>query len=373
MFFLLLVLAEFSYKVLQREFHLDFKVSAGLKILLQGFFAVQIARTDYRKLWPIAALLGIFFLGQFGMVSTERLQQNLWFFDKYIFVILALVYVTTLKKVWEYYPLFSSVFKWFLIVNSICILVGVIFSINIFGTYKDVGLRFGYDGLILRPGAATYIYWIALFYAAREFIHKKSKHILFFLLVLVASFCIGTKAMLIAYFFLAMYLFIAIGWHKKWLGIFSAVVTISLGIFLSYYLIDWMVLNSPSLQKVMQERGLFSVLVSLRDAYLMEEMIPLIKDQWTWRNYLFGGGFDMHFRSQFGLLDLFYFFGMIGMSLYLWVFYKLFVPFKKRLGTIIFLTGTFVMMAFSANFFYETILGIYLVFAKLYLEKIEMA
>ena len=71
------------------------------------------------------------------------------------------------------------------------------------------------------------------------------------------------------------------------------------------------------------------------------------------------------------ILDLLYFFGILGAAAYLLIFRKLFVTFTINKITILFLTGTFVLMAFSANFFYETIMAIYLVLIKGYFETIQ--
>ena len=110
-------------------------------------------------------------------------------------------------------------------------------------------------------------------------------------------------------------------------------------------------------------------MVSLRDQHLLEELLPLVQEKWTWRNYLFGGGYDMHYRSQFGVLDLLYFFGILGTAVYFFIFWKLFVTFKINTVTTIFLIGTFILMAFSANFFYETMMAFYLVLIKGYFEN----
>ncbi len=369
--FTLLVVSEFVYKICIKEYFHAFKISAALKTVLQLFFVIQILRNDYKKLWPVVALTILFLLGQIGFVPWEQLQKNLWFLDKYLFVILALVYVQTLKDVSKYYPLFFKMFEIFIIVNSICILLALVLPTDWFNTYFGNNKRFGFNGLILRSGASTYIYWIALFYYASEcFVQKKRKY-LRLALVLIASLLLGTKAMFIGYIFLILFVFITLGGHKnKWLLIAAGLFIIS-GIILFEDALHWLVAQSPSLQKVYVERGIWSVIFSLRDQHLLEEMLPLIQEKWTWRNYLFGGGFDMHYRSQFGLLDLFYFFGIIGSITYLFTFSKLFCAFKLTIPTVTFLVGTFVLMAFSANFFYETILAFHLVFAKCYFESIQ--
>jgi hypothetical protein len=369
--FTLLVLSEFVYKICIKEYFHAFKISAALKTVLQLFFVIQILRNDYKKLWPVLALTIVFLLGQVGFVPWEQLQKNAWFLDKYLFIILALVYVQTIKDVSKYYPLFFRVFEVFIIINSICVLLGLLLPTDWFNTYYGAAKRFGLNGTILRSGASTYIYWIALFYYASECIVQKKKKYIPFALVFVASLLLGTKAMFIGYIFLVIFVFISLGGHKnKWLLI-AAGLLITAGFIVFDDVLHWLITRSPSLQEVYDERGIWSVVFSLRDQHLLEEMLPLIQEKWTWRNYLFGGGYDMHFRSQFGLLDLFYFFGIIGTVAYLYIFNKLFCTFKWNFPTILFAIGTFVLMAFSANFFYETILAFHLVFVKCYFEKIN--
>ncbi len=368
--FTLLVLSEFVYKICVKEYYHSFKISAGLKLILQAFFVIQILRTDVKKLWPILLLILIFLMGQVGLVPWQQLQSNAWFLDKYFFIILALLYVQTLKGVERWHPFFFKVFEVFIIANSICILLGLVLPTDWFNTYYGINKRFGLNGMILRSGAATYIYWIALFYYITECFVQKKKKYLQLLVVAIASILLGTKAMFIGYLFLAGYLFILWKWYKKtWLVILVIVLFLS-GLFFFNDLLYLLIESSPSLQKVYSENGVWSVIFSLRDQHLLEEMLPLIQEKWTWRNYLFGGGFDMHYRSQFGLLDLFYFFGIIGTVAYLYIFNKLFCTFQWNFPTILFAIGTFVLMAFSANFFYETILAFHLVFIKGYFEKI---
>lgn len=369
--FTLLVLTEFVYKLCIKEYYHSFKISAGLKMVLQVFFVVQLVRHDYNKLWPILVLASIFLMGQMGFVPWEQLQENAWFLDKYIFVLLALLYVQTLKDVERLYPFFFKVFEVFILANSICILLGLLLPTDWFNTYYGNNKRFGLNGMILRSGAATYIYWIALFYYLTECFVQKKKKYLQLAIVAIASLLLGTKAMFIGYAFLGVYLFILWGGHKKtWMIVTTGILLVAAILFfddLLHLIID----NSTSLKGVYAENGIWSVIFSLRDQHLLEEMIPLIQEKWTWRNYLFGGGFDMHYRSQFGVLDLFYFFGIIGMAVYLFIFSKLFCTFRWSFSTILFAIGTFVVMAFSANFFYETILAFHLVFVKCYFEKIE--
>ena len=248
------------------------------------------------------------------------------------------------------------------------IFVGVAFELNLFNSYYGYGKRFGVNGFILRSGAGTYIYWIALFYFATECFVLKKKKYWQFALVFIASLFLGTKAIFLGHFFIALFIWILIGGYKnKWHWLLLTIVAV-VSILYFESALQWGLTKSNALNTVYQEHGLFSALVSLRDQHLTEELLPLIQEKWTWRNYLFGGGYDMHFRSQFGVLDLLYFFGIVGTGVYLFIFKKLFVTFKVTKITLLFLIGTFALMAFSANFFYETIMAFYLLLIKGYFE-----
>ncbi|MAM28016.1 MAG: hypothetical protein CMC13_03255 [Flavobacteriaceae bacterium] len=366
--FVLLVVTEFIYKICLKEYWHFFKISAALKLLLQVFFVIQIARNSLLKLWPVVLLTVIFMLGQLGWVPFDLLKKNALFLDRYLYVILALIYVTTITDVKKYYPFFFKVFEVFMIVNSILIFVGFIFELNLFNTYYGYGKRFGVNGLILRSGAGTYIYWIALFYYATECFLLKKKKWMALALVFLASLLLGTKAMFLGIVFIAMYIWILKkGYKNKWHWLLITCGAVLSILFFTDILV-WAMSKSDALNAVYQERGLISAMVSLRDQHLLEELLPLVEEKWTWRNYLFGGGYDMHYRSQFGVLDLLYFFGILGTAVYFFIFWKLFVTFKINTVTTIFLIGTFILMAFSANFFYETMMAFYLVLIKGYFE-----
>ncbi|MDX1461535.1 MAG: hypothetical protein R3359_00645 [Marinirhabdus sp.] len=366
--FVLLVITEFVYKICLKEYWHFFKISAATKIVLQGFFVIQIIRDDVKKLWPILVLVTLFFLGQLGWVPFGLLKANALFLDRYLFLILALIYITTIPEVKSYYPFFFRVFEVFILLNSTLILIGFILDLNLFNSYYGNGKRFGVNGLILRSGAGTYIYWIALFYYATECFYLKKRKWISFALVFIASLLLGTKAMFLGIALIAIYVWmLKNGYKNEWHWVLITIASLVAMIFFKDVLI-WAMSKSEALNAVYQERGWFSAMVSLRDQHLMEELLPLVKEKWTWRNYLFGGGYDMHYRSQFGILDLLYFFGIIGSVIYTLMLSKLFVTFKLNRITITFLVGTLVLMAFSANFLYEPVIAFYLVMIKGYFE-----
>lgn len=365
--FVLLLFVEGGYKLLYRFGYADIRISSWFKFGLQLFCVVQILRSDYKKLIPLAILGGIFLLGQLNFVPKDLLIKNIGFLDRYLFILIIFIYIGTIKELKDYFPLLQKFFEAFIIGNSILILLAALFDIPYLRTYR--GERFGFDGLIIRSGAASYIYWIALYYFSHQLLVLKKKKITSFILVLIASFLIGTKSIFIAYFFIAFYFYIREKWYKKtWLSI-----VLLLCFFGLIYFFKPLVVYASSLSTtfacVYEDHGITGVVFSMRDIHLMDELLPFVESNWSWRNYLFGGGYNMHWRSQFGVFDLLYFFGIIGTIVYLVIFWRLFVTFKLNLYSKVFILGTFVMMAFAANFFYESIMAMHLVFIQGYLNK----
>jgi len=345
----------------------DLKLSAGFKLLLQVFFVVQIIRKTPNKLWLIAGLIAVFFAGQLTLVDKPQLLENLIFLDRYLFVLLMLLYVNSLNDRLLYVKDLFWVFEWLIIINSALVLLGFFTDIYFLETYT--GKRAGHNGLLLRSGASSYIYWIALFYWTHQLFILKKRKILSFILVIAAALLLGTKSIILAFLILPFYLFFALKWYqKKWIVLATIALLIS-----SYFLFIWgfdlFISSSESLRKIVENEGFVTAFFSYRDVHLVEEMIPSIKEHWQWNNYLFGGGYNMHFRSQFGLLDMFYFFGIAGTGLYLFAFGKSFIGFSFSWTTVFFMAGTVLLLGLGGNFFYETIVAIYVVLIKLYFEQ----
>lgn len=364
--FVLLLFVEGGYKLLYRFGHPELRISSWFKFGLQLFCIFKILIADYKKLIPIAILGIIFLIGQLGFVPKELLIKNIGFLDRYIFILLIFIYTSTLKELDRYYPLLQKFFEVFIIFNSVLIILAVVFEIPFLRTYR--GERFGYDGLIIRSGAASYIYWIALYYLTHQCIVLKKKKYASLILVCIASFLIGTKSIFIGYFFILLYFFIRENWYRKtWLTILLALSLVALLYFFKP-LVEYASSLSTTFGCVYEDHGITGVMFSMRDIHLMDELLPFVQSNWSWRNYLFGGGYDMHWRSQFGVFDLLYFFGIIGTIVYFLIFWRLFVTFKLNLYSKVFIVGTFVMMAFAANFFYESIMAMHLVFIQGYLK-----
>jgi len=108
----------------------------------------------------------------------------------------------------------------------------------------------------------------------------------------------------------------------------------------------------------------------------MEETLPFIQENWSWGNYLFGGITDMETRSQMGVIDVFYFWGLVGGALYVYTFVKTFVTFRLTKEVLFLLISFAVIVFLAGNFFENASVAIYLVVLReafLYNTKKEAA
>jgi hypothetical protein len=95
-------------------------------------------------------------------------------------------------------------------------------------------------------------------------------------------------------------------------------------------------------------------------------MIPYIQDNWGFVNYLFGGINNISLRPQMAIFDLVFVFGFIGASIYLFLYFKLLVIFKKDIYYKFFISILSVILFFSGNYFLNASVAIYILVLREY-------
>jgi len=123
--------------------------------------------------------------------------------------------------------------------------------------------------------------------------------------------------------------------------------------------------------EVRHSDGLVSSLMSYRDELLMERTLPFINEHWNIYNYLFGGVSDIATKSQMELFDIFFFFGIVGGIIYLYIYLKAFLTFKPTLAVKYMLLALFMFVLLAGNFFFYPSIAIYLVILAEYLKSNE--
>lgn len=349
---------EFSDK-LSNYYFPEYSFSQYIKAaVLLGVLACQTIAKDYKF---IAFALVLFFTYSIGqlLLETSFSRNSLLTFFKFLFPILLFAYVNKGIDKSKEIPIFFKTFEWLMVVNSILILIGILFSIKLFNTYQ--GSRFGFNGIFNAVSTGSYAYIITLMYfllSYREKIIRNWK----FILIFISCVFIGTKAVYLTMAFAIAYIVIVSKIPFKKTLLVAATLT---GLLLAYYFFfHYGIFNS-----IRQSDGMLSALLSYRDQLFLEKTLPFIQESWGWVNYLFGGVSDFDLRSQMDIIDVFFFWGIVGGAFYLYVFFKLFLPDTLNKTAFVFIAFLFFIVLLSGNFFVYSFVALFLVVLKLKLEE----
>lgn len=313
-------------------FHAGFhNYSALIKggfILLSIYFALVNLNKKRKSIFLFLIIMSIIFLiGQYTF-STNGLNsnffKNLIYSSRYIFVYFLILFFID-------YPFkFKSkmhlmVYEKIVLINSFFIIIGFIFNLKIFWTYNS---RFGFNGLFIVPSITTYFYALALTYFSYQYI-KFNKNKLELLIVIIATLLVGTKALLLFLLLTLIHLFFVKKIYR--LKLFYLFTSISIFVIVSNIniIINFLKNKYETLFRVYENYDLITMLTSYRNLRLKENFIPVITENWSFLNYLFGGTDFVKYRVEFELFDVFLFWGIIGSFLYFYFYFKKIISFKK--------------------------------------------
>jgi hypothetical protein len=129
-------------------------------------------------------------------------------------------------------------------------------------------------------------------------------------------------------------------------------------------------INSYDIFMYMYDKGgIWNALLSGRNEYINKKLTPLIFEQWSFPNIIFGGQDVVTHYIEMGFIDLVLFFGLFGSLIYFFVFYKIyrFLPFKKDFN-LFFGIAFFTIVATAGHFFESGIAGMHFIIMILILR-----
>jgi hypothetical protein len=314
------------------------------------------------------SLFVLFFLGQVMFSSRFNVEynyiENVLIFNKYFFVFI--IYYAIHKLQYSYRLIENiSLLERIFIFNSICVVVGVLFSVELFRTYIDQSYRYGYSGFIPAQNEATlfFIIGISYFYYKKYVLDLKSKG---FWWVVSSALLVGTKGIYFFIILLIIYHFLSNSGVKTKLlsAIFLAVASLAFSFFLktetAQTLLGYFIVKA-------EQGGITDMLLSGRLASLIDKS-QIIIGNWNIFNYLFGGQDQNRFAVEMDFLDLFFFFGVVGSIIYLTLyFYTLFKLQRNNTFQFFFIFSFFVLAFFGGHFFFSTTNALYLCLFSMYL------
>jgi len=341
-------------------FHNYSALVKGIFIVFTVIFAFLNFTKKSKQLLLFLIGMSLFFIvGQYTFNNNQfgiHFFGNLIFFSRYVFVfIISLFFIKGFKAPPD--SLFFKVYEKIVLLNSLLIIMGIVFNISLFQTYS---FRFGYNGLFMVPSISTFFYALALTYFTNQFLKDKTK-LAELILVSIICFLTGTKALMLFFVLTAAHVFIVKKMYKnKWFYIACS------GILLVIFLFRKYIFNALSsvfqtIFSVYKEDGLITALTSYRNEKLQDNFVPLIEEKWSWANYLFGGTDFVPYRVEFELFDVFLFFGIIGTIIYLFFYFKHIINFKYLIPfgrlQIVFLL---IIAMLSGTFFNNAPIALYL-------------
>lgn len=314
------------------------------------------------------SLFIFFLLGQIMFSYRFNVEynyiENVLIFNKYFFAFIIFFAIYKLQYSYRFIEIISLLERIF-IFNSICVIVGVLFSIELLRTYIDQPYRYGYSGFIPAQNEATlfFVLGISYFYYKKYILELKSKS---FWLVLGSALLVGTKGIYFFMLLLIIYHFFSNSKAKTKLfaAIFLAAAIFALSVFLktetAQTLLAYFIVKA-------EQGGITDMLLSGRLSSLIDKSQSILGN-WNVFNYLFGGQDQNRFAVEMDFLDLFFFFGAVGsvtyLALYFYTFFKL-----QRNNTFqfFFIFSFFVLAFFGGHFFFSTTNALYLCLFSMYL------
>ena len=237
--------------------------------------------------------------------------------------------------------------KFILLVNSILIIIGVCFNVSVFESYPLSG-RWGYSGILWHLSFHSFIYGIYLMYLLKQ---KKRRWDLIILFSL-ALFFLGQKAGLLYLFLIYCLIFITNNYLRL-----CMITTFVIGAFSSHFWVPYVISFSTFWQSVYNQHGVWGVLLSLRNKNITEAGNEISSD-FNIYDILFGGVIRYPISLEMMPLDIFIYFGLIGVFLLILFYLKIIKEFGWSIPLVV---------ACVAGGIYEAPMAImiYFVFLKL--------
>lgn len=324
--FIVKVIVDFyEYKLLY-NYVIVFKVIVMFILLLE----IKLKMIKIELLIPVIFLSIAYLVTQLSshqVLNAEDIKFNGYYFISSTFSILFLIYLKQKHQNLNIEKVVNS-FLVFMIINSICVIIGYFFEIDFFESYFR-GNRFGYSGMLLYHHEIGYVFFIAIMLAYYKLTKKITLfNLLSFSSIFLSSFLFGTKKTVFFSLFFVAFLFV------KHLSNYKSVISISsialvLGLFFRNTLLNIYNAYHEMFYSIYLKDGFWSSFLSHRNNLLIEKYIPYFIDEKGFKSLFFGFPLFNNHRSELEFFDLFLFFGIFGLVAY-YFYFKLLLKNKSK-------------------------------------------
>jgi hypothetical protein len=334
--FVLFFFIDFASKALVNLSNIFIHTSVLFKAVFQLFiifFALLNYNSKLKKFYILLLLLLLNFLASnlFSLSNThyiERIINNIKVFSWYIFPFFLFVgwfYVRKQDNISSQLSNLFIAFEYVFLINCFFIFIGLIFDVSLFKAYSFG--RFGFIGLLRNVSHSSYIFmiFVAYFLLKVQLRSTLYNYILVCLSFLVC-FLLATKAILLFLLLISLYFSFKINFK-------AFLIFLTCFVLIVYFNIDNLLfllkIHSPVLSNVLEKKGMLTMLFSYRNLLFTDCFIPYITENWTLLNFIFGGAEFNLYRTELELIDLFWFFGVFGSAIYLYLLNNYFLDIKN--------------------------------------------
>ena len=348
----LVLITDFIFKIQMKldvnfiSFTLPLKIIISLILMLFLIIKIQGNPKMLSSLALVALLFFFNVISNFSLgLESKVLYETFYLQFMFLFGLVVLVFFN------EYYNLLNvkyiiKMLEIFIIINFVCICLGYFFNLKIFTSYTT---RFGFNGIFKGNAVASYFYMfvIVLFY-----IKRNNKSFIFLLISIISTLFVGSKTL---YFFiflfgiLIFYEFLLKKIKNKNIRVFRAIFLLLGAVFL--FLFSFFIIESNELLKDLYlNKGYITALFSYRDLLIINAY-DLIMVNWKPIHYLIGGIGEISKMTETGILDLFLNYGIVGSTIYFYVFASNIYYIASR-KVLILISPIVLSIIFRGNFFY---------------------
>ncbi|WP_420571273.1 hypothetical protein [Kordia sp.] len=365
-----IILCFLSFDLITKIFHVynigGFNRYSAIPKLLLEIFLIYLffknSKKDIKGASCIAILvimsgINLFFTDE--KITTDLLFEKVYDLNKYMysffFAIVLLAYEKDKQtKILTY---IRNVLLFVGIVNGIFMIIGLFTDIELLRSYSGTR-RFGYNGLFVKTSETSYMYILLIISTYYQYI-KTNKNGLLCLFFIFVSLLIGTKA-------IWLFIMLLTGIHlllnkNKFIRNFSKIGLV-LGVISSYVFYDHivkLVVNSFSFgPSIYKEYGFLTVLTSKRDL-LLKSTIEYLNEKGTILNYLFGGINIRDYGAEFEIVDIFIFFGILGVIIFAYLIRRTYFKEFAGIHKILLLISLILVTFFAGNFFMSIMCSIF--------------
>lgn len=301
----------------------------------------------------ITALLLVYILGQLSLKEPTDIftyNKNILILSRYLFwPVTLLVFHPLIGN--DYLGKHIKFFEILFLINSGIILFAFIFNIEILETYLS-SKRIGYMGFYNTHNQASYAFIAFIYYYYYKVIFKKENALKLFFVIAI-SLLIGTKKI---YFFNILLL---IG-HLVYFRVYTKKIfhilllpILAIGFFFKNAWVLFFENNFSVFINIALEKDILTSIMSYRNILLEQTIQTTVMDNWTTSNYLIGGPMFYISRTELGLVDIYIFFGVIGLLAFYYIFKTFYLLANKHKFYLIILI-TMIFVAFFAEGFFSS-------------------